>query len=68
MGIREDERRRRRVRFLLSQDDTPSRSLVRVDTAHDGGGIEQPGSTPTIAHPGDSRHIPGCGGEMDHRL
>ena len=48
---REDERRRRKVRFLLPQDDAPSRSQVRRSTAYDGDGIEQPGSTPMFAHP-----------------
>ena len=47
---REDERRRRKVRFLLPQDDAPSRSQVR-SIAYDGDGIEQSGSTPMFAHP-----------------
>ena len=47
---REDERRRHRMKFLFPQDDTPSRSLVKVDTVHDGGGIERPSSTPTFVH------------------
>ena len=45
---REDERRHRKVRFLLPQDDAPSRSQVRRSTAYDRDGIEQPGSTPKI--------------------
>ena len=48
---RENKRRYRRVRFLLPQDDIPSRSLVRVDTVYDGGGVERSGLTPTFAHP-----------------
>ena len=37
---REDERQRRKVRFLLPQETSLSRSLVRVDTVNDRGGIE----------------------------
>ena len=48
--IREDERRHRRVRFLLPHDDTLSRSLIRVDTTHDGDEIERPGSTSIFIH------------------
>ena len=48
---REDKRRRRKVRFLLPQDDAPSRSQVRRSTAYDGDEIEQPGLTPMFAHP-----------------
>ena len=65
---REDERRRRKVRFLLPQKIFSNRSLVRVDTAYDGGEIKRSGSTPTFAHPRDSKHAPGRGGETDHKL
>ena len=46
----EDERRCDRVKFLLPQEISPSRSLVRMDTTHDRGGIKQPSSIPTFTH------------------
>ena len=48
---REEERQCCNVRFLLLQDDAPSRSQVRRSTAYDGDGIEQPGSTLIFVHP-----------------
>ena len=48
---REDERRRRKVKFLLPQEISPSRCQVEVTTVYDGDGIERPGSTPIFAHP-----------------
>ena len=48
---RKDKRRRRRVKFLLSWETSPSKSLVRMDTTHDGDRIEQSDSTLTFAHP-----------------
>ena len=48
---RENERRRRKVRFLLPQDDVPSRSQVKKSTAYNKDRIERPGSTLIFAHP-----------------
>ena len=48
---REDERRYRKVRFQLPQDDAPSRSQIRRSTAYDGDEIERSGSTFMFAHP-----------------
>ena len=49
--IRKGERQHRRVKFLLPRETSSSRSLVRVDTAHDRDGIERSGSTPIFAYP-----------------
>ena len=48
---REDERRCRTVRFLLLQDDAPSRSQVRRSIAYDGDRIEWSISTFMSVHP-----------------
>ena len=49
--IQEDEKRRRKVRFLLPQDDIPSSSQIKRSTAYDGDRIERSGSTPIFVHP-----------------
>ena len=49
--IREDERRYRRVRFLLLQKDTLSKSQFRKSMAYNGDGIEKPSSTSIFVHP-----------------
>ena len=48
---REGERRYRRVRFLLLQKDTLSKSQFRKSMAYNGDGIKKPGSTSIFVHP-----------------
>ena len=47
----EDDKRYRKVRFLLQQDDTLSRSQIRRSIAYDGDGIKWLGSTLMSVHP-----------------
>lgn len=54
----EDDRRYRRVKFLLSQEAISSNSQIKQVIAYEGDVIKRPGSISTFAYPWAARHLP----------
>ena len=67
--IRKDDRRYRKIKFLLPQETTPSKSQIKKITVYDRDKIEQSDSTPMFVHPISSQiFAPRHEGEIIQKL